>query len=531
MPSKIPTYLYPILSWGLLLFAIGWTLWYVFAGLGNPLDPNYWLYKYSSLEAGWMSAGTILVGGIWVRIFGTELLSLRILGWLSVAVAILLPYMCLLSKEQRRGNIHWLAAAFALMNYGAFQEFSPGTLTVLCLSSCWVALIRYRRNPSLKRAVGIGVLAAITIFVRFPNVLILPVILLGLMLPKEGWKPNRVHITHSLVMAGIGCVFAAILYVIGHNVLIPTYADPAMSSHGLGDMINLLWEKGAMLCGMALLCGGLFAIGALAIMWIPSRWNSLWIIAAGVVAGGLVGYYITFVPIVRQWYNFDVTYLISAFCILFALVSRKPIALWGVALLGVASLGTDTAWLKLFPAVLCLLPVAAAQYSVEWRRYLWPLTIGLAITVMIRFSVNSIAGSNLRYVDTQATVSPYKGIKICENENAWMEQVKADYDSICGQGTVLAVGWEIHRIRAITGCQAARYNEFWSNIFDKVYASKYKEIIRRERPIVICSFSPHFKTKPEYKDCHSAFEEMLREEGYREIDRSQYKYMIYIPEP
>ena len=88
----------------------------------------------------------------------------------------------------------------------------------------------------------------------------------------------------------------------------------------------------------------------------------------------------------------------------------------------------------------------------------------------------------------------------------------------------------MHRIRAVTGCQAARFNEFWSNIFDSVYTVKYREIIQAERPIVFCSFSPKFKTKKTYKDKQSALEQMLRAEGYREIDRSEYKYMIYIPD-
>ena len=46
---------------------------------------------------------------------------------------------------------------------------------------------------------------------------------------------------------------------------------------------------------------------------------------------------------------------------------------------------------------------------------------------------------------------------------------------------------------------------------------------------MFCSFTPGFKTKPAYKDTQSAMENMLREDGYREIDRKKYKYMIYIP--
>ena len=87
----------------------------------------------------------------------------------------------------------------------------------------------------------------------------------------------------------------------------------------------------------------------------------------------------------------------------------------------------------------------------------------------------------------------------------------------------------MHRMRAVTGCEAARFNEFWSNIFDSVYTAKYRDIIREEQPIVFCSFAPGFRTKPTYKNTQSAMENMLREEGYREINRKKYKYMIYIP--
>ena len=85
-------------------------------------------------------------------------------------------------------------------------------------------------------------------------------------------------------------------------------------------------------------------------------------------------------------------------------------------------------------------------------------------------------------------------------------------------------------MRAVTGCEAAKYNEFWSNIFDSVYTAKYSKVIDEERPVVFCAFSPQFKTKVVYKDKESRMECMLRDKGYRAIDRSAYKYMIYIPD-
>ena len=39
-----------ILSVGLLGFTLAWSLWYVFAGYGNPMDPFYWLYSKMSTK-------------------------------------------------------------------------------------------------------------------------------------------------------------------------------------------------------------------------------------------------------------------------------------------------------------------------------------------------------------------------------------------------------------------------------------------------------------------------------------------------
>ena len=186
--------------------------------------------------------------------------------------------------------------------------------------------------------------------------------------------------------------------------------------------------------------------------------------------------------------------------------------------------------------MLCLLPVAAAYYEPAERRYLWIVLAVLSTVVIVRMTTNSVGQSNLTQVNTISSISPYKGIAIREVEEQRMTQYKADYDSlnhkseiINHKSKILAIGQETHLLRAVTGCDAARYNEFWSNIYDSVYTAKYREIIEAEQPIVFCSFTPQFKTKPVYKDKESAFEQMLRAEGYRAIDRSKYKYMIYIP--
>jgi hypothetical protein len=416
-----------------------------------------------------------------VRLFGAQLLPLRLAGWACVIATIALPYCCLLTKEQRRENLHWLALAYVLMGYGAFQEFSPGTLSVLLLSALWVT-----QSP---------IVLGLAIAARFPNILALLVLI-------PLWKKK------SLWYIPIAALSAGVVYLLGYLFITPSPMDAAMTSHDLMAMLTKLWEKAGLLIGYMLM-----AVGVLAFK--DKKY-------AGYIVGALVALVALYTIKPMQWYNTDLTYMLSALILVIALYRKQYL---GAALLVVATLGTDTAWLKLFPAVLCLLPVVAADYEVSDRRYLFTVLAIFSAVVVYRMSTNSVGQTNLTNVQTISTVAPYQGIAIRETEEQRLEQFRADYDSL---GSGLSVGQENHLIRAVTGCEAARFNEFWSNIFDSVYTAKYRGIIRTEQPVVFCSFSPQFKTKPQYKDTESAFEKMLLEEGYQAIDRSKYRYMIYV---
>ena len=512
-----------IFSTGLLIAALAWTLWFVFAGFGNHQDPLYWLYKYEHLEGGWLAVGTLLAGGGVVRLFGAQLLPLRLMGWLCVVIAIALPYCCLLNKEQRRNNLHWLAITYLLMGYGAFQEFSPGTLSVILLSAIWVCTAK---SPitNYKSEILTAILVGLAIAVRFPNILVL-LILIPL------WRKRNLWLLPLVALS------AGMVYLLGALFVTPATADAAMNSHELQSMFVKLWTNGGKLIGYILLAVGVVAIG---------QWNAKKGLVRGEITGLMVGallcYFIAYTIKPLQWYNIDLTYLVSAFCLVLAL-SNFPFSIFhfpfsiGAIILMIATFGTDTAWLKLFPAVLCLLPVAGASFDKPMRRYLWPLMSILALTVAVRFAGNSIGQSDLSQATTICSIPPYKGIAIRDTENEWLLQLQSDYTTITSDQRlktnaplpILSLGQQMHLMRAVTGCEAAKYNEFWSNIFDSVYTEKYRAVIQEEQPIIFCSFSPQFKTKPTCKDKQSRLENMLREEGYSEIDRSQYKYMIYLP--
>ncbi len=448
-----------------------------------------------------MAVGTLLTGGAIVRLFGAQLLPLRLFGWLCTVTAITLPYCCLLDKEQKRNNLHWLALAFVLMGYGAFQEFSPGTLSVLLLSALWVCATK---SSSIIYHLS-SIILGLAVAARFPNILALLVLI-------PLWKKK------SLWNIPIAAVSAGVVYLLGYCFVTPSPMDAAMTSHDLIAMLTKLWENSGQLILYAFMAIGVLAIG----QRIKDRSSIIYQLSA-IVVGVLLALVAIYTTKPHHWYNTDLTYMLSALILVIA-AGKLPI---GAIILMIATLGTDTAWLKLFPAVLCLLPVAALMYEAPVRRYLFIVLAIFSAVVVYRMTTNSIGNNDLTKVQTIATVAPYNGIAIRQAEQNRLLQYKADFDSL--QSPILAIGQENHLMRAVTGCEAARFNEFWSNIYDSVYTAKYREIIGTERPIVFCSYSPQFKTKPTYQDQQSCFEHMLRDEGYQVLDRSPYKYMIYIP--
>ena len=508
----------PVLGPLLLIASLLWSLWFVFAGFGNHMDPLYWLYKYQHLDGGWMSAGTLLFGHFCVRVFGAQLLPLRLIGWGITVLAIALPYICLLTPKQRLDNLHWLALAYFMMGYGAFQELSPGTLTVLLLVLIALFAIRYLHSPTLLSAIFIGLFTGVAIAVRFPNILViiplLPVFALPVIRSEEG-QTHRICINALSALVALAAS-AGTIYWLSAELLTFSTTDPSMGgTHGIAKMITNLWDKGALLLGFAALWYGIVAIG-----------RKSWYWAVPVAAG--VGYYTTY-AFGEQWYNIDLTYCLSAACVVSALASKRSALAFLTAMLAIATMGTDVAWLKLFPAVLALIPVLPKVYPAKMRTYLYLVLIGFAIPQTIRFAVNSVGNSDLYASTTRAGIAPYKGIYIDSKSNTYLEQLSADYQCYGVADNTISVGSDIHLIRSVTGCQAGAYNEFWSNIFDSVYTARYEPLIIEKQPVVFCAFSPQFKTKKSYKDKNSAFEQMLMRNGYKPIDRSQNKYMIYLP--
>ena len=531
------------IGWGLLAAALVYSTVWIFCGGGNPKDPFYWMTKCELLESGWMACGTIALGHVWILLFGRTIFSMRLLGWLCTTIAVALPYLCLLSREQRRDNIHWLAITYWLVGYGSFQEFSPGSISVLLLSALLVTLFRKSDKypfPVARYACAVALLIASLLLVRFPNILAVPVILIWMLLPimrrKRPWTDLWQGRNRALL---IGLVGGALLYglgLIGWYYGMDHHISASVGQHTMDLMLQKMGENGyKLIAGMSL--WGAFGFG----LWLAGRpVNKAWQWFAAAATGGLMLYVVIYACHATQWYNMDQIYLISSIVLLCALVLVMQrgkhllpltVVLCSLMKMTVASLGTDTGFMKLFPALLCLLPWWAAY--IQWpcrQRYVLTAMFIITALFVVRFSTNAIGRHNIFEEKTWGQTDIMHLTRISEEYNTQMLQREKDYAEYSPKAHVYAVGDAQHMMRALTHCHQPAHNEFWSNIFDPVYTKWYAEVVGREHPVIFCFFSPSFRTKPEYKDKHSAVEEMLRDSGYTAIDRSEFKYMIYYKE-
>ena len=231
------------------------------------------------------------------------------------------------------------------------------------------------------------ILLGLAVAARFPNILALLVLV-------PLWKKR------SIWNIPIAAVAAGVVYLLGWWLVTPAATDAAMtSSHELLSMFTKLWENGGKLVGYLLMAAGVLAFR-------EKKYT-------GWLAGGALVLVIVYTMKPLQWYNTDLTYLLSALALALSVSGlstfHRPL-LVGAAVLSVATLGTDTAWLKLFPAVLCLLPVALTQYkTVAEQRYLYEVLVVLCVVVVLRMTHNSVGQSDLMKVQTFSSVSPYKG--------------------------------------------------------------------------------------------------------------------------
>ena len=532
---------YSILIVLVLLLSIAFTFLFVVAGFGNHMDPFYWMGLCEEYHTGFMTIGAIALGSAWIHIFGASVFTMRLLGWLLCIAALAIPYCCLLDKEQRLQNLHWLALCYCLLGYGVFQEYSPGTLSVfLCsvLATLWILYLRDRRW-----IYAIPLVVAMAIVARFPNVVVL--LFLSILLPIYGVLKHResklIILDESILLLGSVLLTGLLYLILGVDMSLSGFTEgfssQASGEHSLLLMMQTLISKGinlliwvAVIMVFGYVCS---CVGKLQNKWL--RWGSS--IGLAILFGLFLYYTFSW----KDWYNMKLHYFLSSITIAIAIYviiqlakDKNPMGIFvaiSFLLIGcVIPLGSDTAWLKLFPIYLCFIPVMVGLYMshLSWIKYLYPSLAILCGFVMITYCFNPIGSKSLFQGKIFGTQPLYHHIFIPKYADDYLNQLSADFDEYGAKDNTIVVGDGAHLCAQLTKAQTLQQFGFWSNLDDSVYVSKVSSYIDEKRPVVFCVHTPWFVYKDENIG-QSLFETMLRRKEYQEINREEHLYMIYLP--
>ena len=93
-----------------------------------------------------------------------------------------MTYFILQHSKNYSKNIYYLLFGIFLLGYGSYNEFSPGSSTILSISILVVLLYKYFEIRKIAYLIALGVISSIAIWLRFPNILVVPVIFCSLLL-------------------------------------------------------------------------------------------------------------------------------------------------------------------------------------------------------------------------------------------------------------------------------------------------------------------------------------------------------------
>jgi hypothetical protein len=197
----------------ILLILIAYSIYFNFYGI-DLVDSfyNYNSFKnFSFQSASGLVFLTQFAGNLVFKYFGDTLLHYRIVNSLIYVIVFLIP-LVLVPKAKLNSNYFFLILLVFILyspmiqnilNYDTFSYFA--LIVLICV------LINYFKNSSVTKVLFLGILSAVAIGFRFPNIIVIPILMFLLLLVnylnfrKTIWKDlliycSTVALSYSLIV-------------------------------------------------------------------------------------------------------------------------------------------------------------------------------------------------------------------------------------------------------------------------------------------------------------------------------------------
>lgn len=401
-------------------------LYFIFYGLDFQ-DSFYHVNRMISNDPFVMTFLSHKIGYFWSLAFGNQIIGFRLFNLLLYFSMLFLPMWLLQEKSQRVFNILLalvLNFFLALLNWNILGYDSFSFLSII---SVCVGFIRFTINQSFRNLLLLGILSALCIATRLPNVLILPILYFGFV--AFSVLDNRMRFWKtSLLFSIIVTVFFCFLVWLCYGSIF-VYWNELLSSFSIKDedhgIATMLYNYGQH--GIKILYYGIVLS---AFYFLYSYIKSKKVSALYVVLLAIIPLFLYVKKIHASGFNTKVSLFMAAVLIvmiilqLFQNISKKEIFtaknasyLWILFFMGVPCFGSNSG-LKYAGIFLVMLPYIYINITYAYKKYFVILLI-----VLIPFAI--IEKFQIKFMDEkQSLLTENVNINLLEGIHTTPEKVK-----------------------------------------------------------------------------------------------------------
>lgn len=519
----------------IFLLLIVLTYVFIFCLFGLDLsDTFYWLNLYDKQLESSMVVLTQEIGSIILcasqNLFDSGLLFFfRIVSFVLYVLAIIIPYVILFSKQERCQYFYILLLTFLLMT--PLFIFSPDVLTTISLSLIITIFISWIKGKvdGLWICPLLGSISIISVFLRFPNILVIPISLMLIIyvLYHKKYELKYSICVLSLYVVSLVITYFLLAFLLDCNILMVGIESIFMnnnvgdaSSHSTSNLFTRYMQSAITIIVYMSVITLLYQIGKLLNLYKDKKVLSyLLILGIFVFVGYLLMNYVYAGNGYRNFKMLLSAIIILACCnILFVTKeSSKGLSMLVVLLISIVQpLGSDTGLHKISAILLCFLPFVYSSLKISLPK-LYSLPI-FSLFVLLTMYQNTKMFDDKRIHHLNSTVSKVEeltGIHTTKDRACYISNVLSEYDNMKNDSTqIVFYGHRSHIFNYLTGSEDISPS-FYSGIehicdVDK-FVSKLKD---RNYPVVFCTFySPEEYSINDINN--SYFNVTLMELGYK----------------
>jgi|GEM_PF-4257589 len=529
-----------------LFLSLAYSLNFIFWGF-DFTDSFYYLTKLSEYDRYPMVSGSLFLGFLWTELFGNSLISVRLFAWICGILAIILPFVTLLPRKQWMDKIYFLVLAIVFMGPFFINGYNPDIPTLLINSLSIIFLFKYGESQQLKYIFLLGVTSAISVFLRFPNILMFPAVsaficLFEYLFYKSGCKKS--FLQKSLGILLFVTVFIIVLCIIAHifcgsveNYFLQLKGSikstgENSASHTAQPMLKSImkdFNKIIMYLGVIILFYYIFNI-----------YNKVKNYVLKTVVLFLIYFlFFQFVSseIIGYSYYWELKKFFSAILVFIAIVAciknmenSSFIKLFGnlfiIALAFIGTLGSNTGLLKFSPLLLCFLPFLLSETKMNFLKniYLIPLILMLVFFVVREYTYPFEDEKITKLTSVVSAQPKLKYIRTTPLRAHFVEDVMEEYSKIENEKNVIFFGLHSHIFYYLSEIKPLHGSLFRTSPSDNRQINKIKNQISETHPVLFL-----FHDYPEaYRITdQTPLEDMLIDNGYHLLQKTYFK--IYFP--